>query len=134
MNYDWVESQADRLSSDQFCLGEEEVQEEGDRAPEPPRRASVDALEAILERTYNLLNRPKLHAHACCKCFHLQPCVQQPCAYRATDLEREWDCGCALVSCPQCHGDDPYCTLCDGIGKTTLPAAQEYARQMPERL
>lgn len=66
---------------------------EGDRAPEPPQMATVDALEAILERTYHLLNRPALHSHHCRRCSMLRPCLQQPCAYRATDHESEWVCG-----------------------------------------
>ena len=53
-----------------------------------------DALDALLESTYNLLNRPKLHGHTCQLCGRLRTCTQQPCAYRATDREREWDCGC----------------------------------------
>jgi len=73
-------------------------QPEGDRGLQSTGNAFNDPLQLMLERTWGLLNRPKMHAHACCKCFHLRPCVQQPCAYRATDLEREWDCGCGKAA------------------------------------
>jgi len=81
------------LSDDPDTVGVERHLE-ADRAPKPCSVAAVDPLEAILEQTWKLLNRPALHAHACSKCFHLRPCCQQPCKYRATDLEREYDCGC----------------------------------------
>ena len=58
------------------------------------RAESVDPFEAALERTWRLLNPPVFHAHYCSKCFHLRVCYQKPCKYRATDLEREWECGC----------------------------------------
>jgi len=54
----------------------------------------TDPFEELLERTYRLLNPPVFHAHYCSKCFHLRVCYQKPCKYRATDLEREWECGC----------------------------------------
>ena len=58
------------------------------------RHEAYNAFDALLERTYRLLNRPALHSHLCHVCGQLRSCLQQPCAYRATDLEREWDCGC----------------------------------------
>jgi len=53
-----------------------------------------DAFQALLEHTYRMLNRPALHSHRCSVCHLERICVQQPCAYRATDLEREYRCGC----------------------------------------
>jgi hypothetical protein len=67
-----------------------EGQAQGDRLA----TAAEAAFTALLQRTYDLLQRPALHSHVCCSCGLLRPCVQQPCAYRATDRERNWDCGC----------------------------------------
>ena len=52
-----------------------------------------DAFQALLDRTYNLLNRPALHSHHCSRCHNLRPCLQQPCGARATDQEKDWVCG-----------------------------------------
>ena len=52
-----------------------------------------DAFEALLEQTYRMLNRPALHSHHCRVCGFLRPCLQQPCAYRATDQGTGWVCG-----------------------------------------
>ena len=64
-----------------------------DRASAPEGRASIDPLQLILERTWGLLNRPKLHAHHCRRCSMLRPCLQQPCHFRALDCEAQWICG-----------------------------------------
>jgi len=53
-----------------------------------------DAFQALLEHTYRMLNRPALHSHRCSVCLQERICCQQPCKYRATDLEREYRCGC----------------------------------------
>jgi len=52
-----------------------------------------DAFDALLERTYRLLNRSKLHSHHCRRCSMLRPCLQQPCHFRALDCEDQWICG-----------------------------------------
>jgi hypothetical protein len=77
-----------------LALDESQGQPESDRRSTPDSRAFNDPFEALLEQTYRLLNRPALHSHLCHGCGNLRPCLQQPCAYRATDREREWDCGC----------------------------------------
>jgi hypothetical protein len=65
---------------------------------EPPTEAlepkmAYDAFDALLERTYRLLNRPKLHSHHCRRCSMLRPCLQQPCHFRALNCEDQWICG-----------------------------------------
>jgi hypothetical protein len=64
-------------------------QEEDDRGSNSP----ADPLDALLERTYRLLNRPKLHSHHCRVCHLLRPCLQLPCHFRALDCEDRWVCG-----------------------------------------
>jgi hypothetical protein len=54
---------------------------------------AYDAFDALLERTYRLLNRPALHSHHCKRCSMLRPCLQQPCHFRALDCEDQWICG-----------------------------------------
>ena len=54
---------------------------------------AYDAFDALLERTYRLLNRPPLHSHHCKRCSLLRPCLQQPCHFRALDCEDQWICG-----------------------------------------
>lgn len=51
-----------------------------------------NAFDALLERTYRLLNRPALHSHHCAQCHKLRTCLQHPCSARATDHERNWIC------------------------------------------
>ena len=111
LRYDWVESQANRLASEECCLSEAEiaaegdlrgnlgldeaeVHPEGDRALNPVGKGIDDPLQRLLERTWGLLNKPVFHSHYCCRCQRLRVCYQKPCKYRATDLEREWECGC----------------------------------------
>jgi len=57
------------------------------------RQEAYNAFDALLERTYRLLNRPKLHSHHCRRCSLLRPCLQQPCHFRALDCEDQWICG-----------------------------------------
>lgn len=37
------------------------------------------------------------------------------------------------VTCPQCHGKDDACTLCNGTGSVTRDQHAEYATQYPDR-
>jgi len=88
---------AQAVLNDDLPLGGVERQVEADHAPKPIPVAAVDhqdAFQALLEHTYRMLNRPALHSHRCSVCLMERICVQQPCAYRATDLEREYRCGC----------------------------------------
>ena len=87
------------LSDDLATVGVERHLE-ADRAPKPCSVAATghqDAFQALLEHTYRMLNRPALHSHRCSVCHLERICVQQPCAYRATDLERDYRCGCDHV-------------------------------------
>ena len=85
----WLEDHATdaaRASTKQYertCDPDKGVRESG----------SGDALDALLEQTWHLLNRPALHSHTCKVCLNLRPCLQQPCAYRAADSEVSWVCG-----------------------------------------
>ena len=92
-NYDhtgWLEDHAtDASRTGDLQKDESQDHLEGDRAS----TASSDPLDALLERTYRLLNRPKLHSHHCKRCSMLRPCLQQPCHFRALDCEDQWICG-----------------------------------------
>ncbi len=53
--------------------------------------------------------------------------------------ERDWHVSTEplpdiLVRCPMCHGEDKYCTLCDGASRITLCQANEFRRQNPGAL
>ena len=91
----WLEDHAtDASRTGDLPTDDVQGQSEGDRGLQGAANAFNDPLEAMLERTYHLLNRPKLHSHVCQTCGYLRPCLKHPCTYRATDLEREWQCGC----------------------------------------
>jgi len=53
-----------------------------------------DPLQLVLEVEWYRQQRSKLHGHVCQSCLKLRPCCADPCPYRATEKEREWECGC----------------------------------------
>jgi len=90
----WLEDHAtDAARTGDLPEDDVQGQPEGDRGLQSTGNAFNDPLEAMLERTYHLLNRPKLHSHHCRRCSLLRPCLQQPCHFRALDCEDQWICG-----------------------------------------
>jgi len=56
--------------------------------------ASDYPLQVALEQEWHRRVGAVLHGHTCSRCGLLRPCCADPCPFRATEREREWECGC----------------------------------------
>src|SRR6266851_2376093 len=55
---------------------------------------SRDPFQYALEQEWHRRVGAVLHGHTCSRCGLLRACLADPCPFRATQMEREWECGC----------------------------------------